>query len=262
MADDEGPGRPSEDPSLELPDLRSALGFGRRRDRKATNRPDEPAHDETATMSHPAPVAATPEPVSRPEPVEPTAPAPPGVPVSDEGPGPETTPGPIGLPETRPDVETPALPPAVLAEPGPDSEPTPRRARRRPAVHLPGPLVALVTGGIVGLALVGLTSASLHLCSSTRGTSSCGKPGLLLLLVITVAMVFLGSLLLRLAGVDAHGSTSFLGVGLLVVVTLLALLPVIFHWWMVIVVPVVAMLTYAAAWWLTTTYVEPGERVR
>jgi hypothetical protein len=123
-------------------------------------------------------------------------------------------------------------------------------------------VVALVTGAVVGLALVGLTSASLHLCSSVRGTSSCGKPGILLLLVITGAMVLLGSLLLRVAGVSAHGSTSFLGVGLLVVLILLALLPVLDDWWMVIVVPVVGMLTYAAAWWLTTTYVDPGERVR
>ncbi len=75
-------------------------------------------------------------------------------------------------------------------------------------------------------------------------------------------MVVLGSLLLRLAGVDSPGSTSFLGVGLLVVVILLALLPVISDPWMVVVVPAVAMLTYAAAWWLTSTYVEPGERVR
>jgi hypothetical protein len=123
-------------------------------------------------------------------------------------------------------------------------------------------VVALVTGAVVGLALVGLTSASLHLCSSVRGTSSCGKPGILLLLVITGAMVLLGSLLLRVAGVSAHGSTSVLGVGLLVVLILLVLLPVLDDWWMVIVVPVVGMLTYAAAWWLTTTYVDPGERVR
>jgi hypothetical protein len=42
-----------------------------------------------------------------------------------------------------------------------------------------------------------------------RGTSSCGKPGIVLLLVITVAVILLGSLLLRLADVDTHGSTSF-----------------------------------------------------
>jgi hypothetical protein len=229
MAEDERPERANDDPSLELPSLKSALGFGRKRGRTTGAE------------------AAAPE-----------------APVASGHPGPETTPGPIGLPETQREVDPTAviLAPATT-EPAPTIQPAPRRTRRpRVRLRLPGPLVALLTGAIVGLALVGLTSATLHLCSSMRGTSSCGKPGILLLLVITVAMVVLGSVLLRLAGVDAHGSTSFLGVGLLVVIILLALLPVIFHWWMVIVVPLVGMLTYAAAWWLTTTYVEPGERVR
>jgi hypothetical protein len=95
-----------------------------------------------------------------------------------------------------------------------------------------------------------------------RGTSSCGKPGALLLLAITVVVVLLGALLLRVLGVDTAGSTSLLGVGLLVVLILLALLPVVDRWWMVIVIPVLAMATYVASWWLTTTYVEPGERAR
>jgi len=147
--------------------------------------------------------------------------------------------------------------------PAPASRPEARRRRRRSLrVLLPGPLVALVTGAIVGLAMVGLTAVSLRLCSSVRGTSSCGTPGLLLVLAITVVAVLLGSLLLRLARVDTHGSTSFLGVGLLVVLILLALLPVLDEWWVVVVVPVLAMGTYLAAWWLTTTYVEPGERSR
>jgi hypothetical protein len=237
MADDERPERGHDDPSLELPSLRSALGFGRTRGRKAAGRPDVAAHDDPETV--------------------------PVVPVTHEDPGPTTTPGPIGLPETQPEVDpTAVLPAAATTRTEATARPRPPRPRRRPRLHLPGPLVALLTGAIVGLALVGLTSASLHLCSSVRGTSSCGKPGFLLLLVITVAMVLLGSVLLRLAGVEAHGSTSFLGVGLLVVIILLALLPVIFHWWMVIAVPLAGMLTYAAAWWLTTTYAEPGERAR
>ncbi|HEY2879478.1 hypothetical protein [Nocardioides sp.] len=172
-------------------------------------------------------------------------------------------------PEPDPDVQdTSILPVAMTEEPAeepteePVEEPTegPRRRRERSPIrlHLPGPLVALLTGAVVGLALVGLTSASLHLCSSMRGAPSCGKPGLLLLLAIAVAVILLGSLLLRVAHVDTHGSTSFLGVGLLVVLILLVLLPVLEDWWMVIAVPVLAMITFFAAWWLTTTYVEPG----
>jgi hypothetical protein len=220
MADDDRSGRgtdpehrPDQRPSLELPSLRSALGFGRRR-------------------------------------TDPPAPAVPEAPVE---PAPPISPGPIGLPEAHPEVAATSV---LTAD---DSAARPRAHRLRD-LHLPGRLVAPVTGAVVGLALVGLTSAGLHLCSGVRGTSSCGTPGLLLLLVITAAAVFLGSVLLRAAGVASSGSTSLLGVGLLVVIILLALLPVIFRWWMVIVIPLVAMATYAASWWLTTTYVEPGER--
>ena len=160
-------------------------------------------------------------------------------------------------PEPDPDVQDTSILPVAMTE-EPTEEPRRRRERSPIRLHLPGPLVALLTGAVVGLALVGLTSASLHLCSSMRGTPSCGKPGLLLLLAITVAVILLGSLLLRVAHVDTHGSTSFLGVGLLVVLILLALLPVLDDWWMVIAVPVLAMITFFAAWWLTTTYVDPG----
>ena len=127
-------------------------------------------------------------------------------------------------------------------------------------MRLPGWLAALLTGSVVGLVLVGLTAGSLHLCTAMRGTDSCGKPGLLLLLAITAAVILLGSLLLRLAGVGPHGSSSFLGVGLLVVLILLALLPVLDEWWVVIVVPVVSALSFYASWWMTTTYSQPGER--
>lgn len=243
MADDErsepGDAAPETAPSLELPTLRSALLRGRGRRAKAVAEPEG------------APPPPSPEPVPPAEPVPPLEP----IPVE---PGPSVSPGPVGLPEAHADLTTGVLPAAMVA----DDAPAASARRRLPDLHLPGPVVALVTGALVGLALVGLTSASLHLCSTMRGTSSCGKPGLLLLLVITVATVFLGSVLLRLAGVASSGSTSFLGVGLLVVVILLALLPVIFRWWMVLVIPAVGMLTYAASWWLTTTYVEPGERAR
>lgn len=165
------------------------------------------------------------------------------------------------VPEVSQSTESTGSPESTEAEP-PPAEPR-RRSERKPIrIHLPGPVAALLAGVVVGLVLVGLTSASLGLCTSMRGTSSCGKPGILLLLVITLVAIFLGSLLLRLLGVAPHGSTSFLGVGLLVVLILLVLLPTLDEWWVVIVVPTLAMLTYLASWWLTTTYVEPGERAR
>jgi hypothetical protein len=199
MAEDERP-EPGDEPSLELPSLRSAF----RRRRTKEQRP-EPASLVTA----PAPAA-----------------------------------------------------PPLENEPEPPPPPKRRRVRKAIRLHMPGPIAALLTGALVGLALVGLTSAALHLCTTWRGTSSCGNPGILLLLAITVVAAALGAVLLRLLGVATAGSTSLLGVGLLGVLVLLALLPVIDRWWMVIAVPVLAMLTFVAAWWLTTTYVEPGDRRR
>jgi hypothetical protein len=102
--------------------------------------------------------------------------------------------------------------------------------------------------------LVALTWAGLHACTALRGTSSCGTPGVLLLLAITVVSIVLGSLLLRLAGVAAHASTSLLGVALLVVLVLLALLPVLDDSWVVVVIPLTAACTFAGSWWLTTRY--------
>jgi hypothetical protein len=163
---------------------------------------------------------------------------------------------------SAPLVTTPAAPPAEEPAPGdpaPPAEPVRRRGRRSIRLHLPGPVAALLTGALVGLALVGLTSACLRLCTTWRGTSSCGNPGILLVLAITVAAAVLGAVLLRLLGVATAGSTSVLGVGLLGVLVLLALLPVVDRWWTVVAVPVLGMLTYLAAWRLTTTYVEPGE---
>ena len=116
----------------------------------------------------------------------------------------------------------------------------------------------MVTGALVGVISVGLTWTSLRLCEVVRGTSSCGGPGYLLLLLILVAMVLLGTALLRALGVPEPGSTSFLAVGLLAVLTLLFLVGVLFHWWMILVLPACSALTFAAAHWVTTTFVEPG----
>ena len=159
----------------------------------------------------------------------------------------------VPAPPPRPD---PA--PDLAPEPQPEPQPVARRtARRRP--RLGGMPAAALTGLLVGLVTVGLTWGSQRGCEAVRGTSSCGDgPGFLLLLAIMVAMVFLGAGLLRLLGVPDPGSTSFLGVGLLAVITLLFLVGVIFAWWMAIVLPACAALTYALSHWVTTTYAEPG----
>jgi hypothetical protein len=140
----------------------------------------------------------------------------------------------------------------------PARQPRPTRELALPAVG--GTTAAVLTGALVGVIGVGLTWASLRLCEVVRGTSSCGGPGYLLLLLILVAMVLLGTVLLRALGVPEPGSTSLLAVGLLAVLTLLLLVGVLFHWWMILVLPACSALTFAAAHWVTTTFVEPAAR--
>jgi hypothetical protein len=76
------------------------------------------------------------------------------------------------------------------------------------------------------------------------------------LLLILVAMVFLGAGLLRMFGVAEAGSTSFLAVGLLTVVVLVFLVDLLFNWWMIIVIPCVTLLTYTLSAWVTTSFVD------
>jgi hypothetical protein len=274
VADDEPRAQdPEQEDKLALPSLRSVFS------RSKKSRPQQrEERQEEAVEPAPAPAPVEPEPV-QPEPVQPEPLQPEPVqpaPVQPAPVQPEPAPEPVAdEPRAAPEPAHVSEPAPILVESIPDDThkaPRRRASARRPRlprvpaprvrIHLPGPLVALLTGALVGLAMVGLTAASLRGCAALRGTTSCGLPGIAVLLVITLLAVGLGALLLRLLGVDTSGSTSFLGVGLLVVLILLALLPVLEHWWVVIVVPALAMLTFLVAWWLTTTYVEPGERAR
>lgn len=169
----------------------------------------------------------------------------------------------------RQDPEPVAEPEPVAREQRPEPDdtavieqhapPAPRRIKerreRRPVrlPALPGLTAALVAGLLVGLLAVAATYGSLRLCELVEGTTSCGGPGLFLLVAILIALVYLGGWLLRAFGVDDPGSTSFLAVGLTATVAMLFLVDVLFAWWMVIAVPVVSMAAYAVSWWVTTS---------
>jgi hypothetical protein len=188
-----------------------------------------------------------------------SAPAAPVKPVVETDPGPE--------PGSLAEAETTVTPPAAetvtsrvdddeAAETPVDE---PRAGRGSVLTALPALQAALVVGALVGLLAVLLTFASLKLCELLRGTDSCGGPGLLLLVATLVVLTYVGGWLLRGFGIDDPGSTSFLAVGLLAVLTMLFLLDVIYSWWMVVVIPVVAMATYALSWWVTTRFVDVGD---
>ena len=82
------------------------------------------------------------------------------------------------------------------AEP-PTQEPAerPRDVRSTASVSTGYP-AAVVTGLVVGALLVALVWAALQGCEWVRGTSSCGRPGFVVLIAILVLLVIAGRVLL------------------------------------------------------------------
>jgi hypothetical protein len=135
--------------------------------------------------------------------------------------------------------------------------PKSRRVPRGPV--LTGYPASALTGLLVGALMVGLTVAALRGCEAIRDTSTCGGPGLLILVIILVVLVMVGQLLLKAFRVPDPGSTSFLAVGLIAVVALLFLIDVILDWQMLIVIPLVGLLTFLLSHWVTTAFVETAD---
>jgi hypothetical protein len=116
----------------------------------------------------------------------------------------------------------------------------------------------VLAGLLVGALIVGSTAGGLRVCTSVKGTSSCGGPGFFMLLAILVVAILVGAALLGAARVPEPGSTSFLAVGLLSVVALLFLIDQLFAWWMIIVIPLVSVATFLLSHWVTATYIDPA----
>lgn len=154
--------------------------------------------------------------------------------------------------------EAPPAPP-VSVEVTERPRPKQRSMPSRPSMpSLPPRLAVAVTGLLVGVVGVALTYVGLQGCDAVRGTETCGGgPGLLLLVVILAVMVVLGAACLRLLGIGEPGGTSFLAVGVVVVVCLLALQGVLQSAVMALVLPVLCVLAYLLAHLVTTAFVEP-----
>ncbi len=251
--------------------------------------PEEPASEESAAPEPEAEAEADPvEPEPEPEPVEPedetdpdpVAPEPEPEPVAEVTPDPEpdVEPVPVAKPAAKASGATPRTvaakatdtvrkavrPRAKLA---PDIEPEPLTSFEQEdaeiTAHANEPLLPLypaaaVTGVAVGAAMVLLVWVSLRGCEAVRGTSSCtGGPGFLLLVATFVLCVLLGSALLKVFSISDPGSSSFLAVGLVAVMSLLFLIDVLGHWSMLIVIPIVGVGAFLASVWVTKTFVEP-----
>ncbi len=173
-------------------------------------------------------------------------------------PAPEPAPEPARAREPEPPPAVEDTRPIVATEPEPVPAAAQETRRREPRERRPGGMPAAIgTGLVVGLGIVGLTWASLRSCESIQGTSSCGKVGYPMLGLILVVMVVVGALLLRLLRVRDPASTSFLAVGLAVVVALLVLVDHLLDRSMVVVIPLLSAATFALAHWVTRTFIEP-----
>jgi len=146
--------------------------------------------------------------------------------------------------------------PQPVGEPVDDSagvvKPPRKRAPRQLPVINPRLAVAL-TGGVVGLVGVALTTVAGRGCEVIRGVGSCGGIGLLALLVILVLEILLGAVLLKAWRLTDPTSTSFLGVGLAAVFVMLFLLQSLESVWMFLVIPLLTVATFVGSWLVTET---------
>lgn len=174
---------------------------------------------------------------------------------------PEPTPAPIPSPAPSGGEQATVVVPETVADAPQDGVSAARRASWRPRLRRPSATVTVVlTGILVGLAMVGLTWASLRGCEQVRGTSSCGQAGYPVLGLVLALAVLVGAALLRAGRVPDPATTSTLGVGVAAVLALLLLIDHLDQPAMVLVIPAITALTFMAAHWLTTTFVEPGGR--
>lgn len=286
MADKDKPG---EDVNLEMPSL--GLGGRRRRRKKDAEHPapiDQATGTETGPETSTEPVqplapelsAGEARPAAEPDPtpVEPVEarsiePADDALTILDEPEDAPTIADAVGSEDTRvlPDEDTRPL----FADETPDDTAV-HDSTEEPAGHhqaaeeadngggfaLPAiaPMTAaMISGVVVGLLAVGATYLGLRGCEAIQGTSSCGGPGLFLLIAIMVGLILVGGFMLRAWGVSDPMSTSFLAVGLLAVVALLFLVDVIFSQWMLLVIPLIALGTFTLSHWVTVSFIEPAE---
>jgi hypothetical protein len=234
-------------PSLELPSL-----FGRKKKRPADEPPLEPAEPPfTQSVEETAVLPVVDESVTEAEPVRPVTPVRPIEPVAPAKP----------VAPARP------VAPVEPVEPVETIETIETKPRQLP--ELAASTAALVVGALVGLLGCVLTAVALQGCELLTGTSSCGGPGLLVLLVIVAAMAVLGAALLRAFKVPEAGNLSLLGVGVMVVVALLFLSDHLYAAWMFVAIPLLTALGYGLAAWVTSRYVDevmvepdPAERRR
>ncbi|GAB2761237.1 hypothetical protein GCM10027020_12020 [Nocardioides salsibiostraticola] len=159
-----------------------------------------------------------------------------------------------------PTVALPSFPRRKPRGTSPDAASGPKSSLPRiPLPPLNGRMAAALTGAVIGLGLVLSTAGVLRGCDAIRGTKSCGGAGgFALLVVLIVLAVYVGALLLRAFGIPDPGSTSFLAVGIVVVLSMVVFIDSLLDWWMFLLIPAMSAGAYALSHYITTAVVEPA----
>jgi hypothetical protein len=231
-------------PSLELP----SLGFRRRKKAKP-----EAAEPESTTEAADAPADEAPTEVIE-QVAEPAA-EPVAEPVAELVA--EALP-----PVAEPAAVEPAREAPAPAQPG--EEPTPIAPAKKPKERKPRKprtrwLGAGGIGLLAGFAIVGLIGLTLQACDSATGTTSCGGPGLFVLLAILALITVGATRLLRMWGFSDAGTVAFLGIALTGIVVLVFLTTHLQSLGMVLVIPMITMFAFLISDWVSATMSEANE---
>jgi len=147
-------------------------------------------------------------------------------------------------------------PPKPAKEPRAPKEPKEPIQRRIKLGTPSGLSAAVMIGAIVGAFMALAVWFSGTVSQWTRGTSSLGDKGAIILIAVFALAIIVGGYLLRLAGARSPFTISFLGSALIAVLSMLFLTDVFAHAWGVIVVVILAAAAYALAYWVTTNYID------
>ncbi|MEU0313813.1 hypothetical protein [Nocardioides sp. NPDC006273] len=156
----------------------------------------------------------------------------------------------------KPVRETKAkTPPAPKATKDPKAPKAPSQRRLKLATPT-GMSAAVMIGAIVGAFMTLAIWFSGTVSQWTRGTSSLGDTGAIVLITVFVLAVVVGGYLLRLAGARSPFTISFLGSALVAVVSMLFLTELFDNAWAVIIAVTLTAAAYALSYWVTTTYID------
>lgn len=158
-------------------------------------------------------------------------------------------------PAREPKAKTPRAPKAAKEPKAPKDPKAPSQRRLKLATPT-GMSAAVMIGAIVGAFMTLAIWFSGTVSQWTRGTSSLGDTGAIVLIAVFVLAVVVGGYLFRLAGARSPFTISFLGSALVAVVSMLFLTDLFNNAWGVIIAVILTAAAYALSYWVTTTYID------